>query len=224
MAPSAASGYVSLVTPSLKQVTLEVPEWTFRGEPEAGAFRAWATPEGDGVGLYLFRTPPDLPSGLQSEHALAAHYAALAASARGDLVELAVRTVSDQRAVQTIVRVPQGPSGCTFLGSLMIPYAAFSVVAKAQCPERGAFGEREAHVLDQRLAAGELPGKAQLHPLRDWNPYHARYDGAFPQHPVSRVRAILSRLAGSLVLDEALRSQPAFDLPEPVDELAITRS
>jgi len=44
----------------------------------------------------------------------------------------------------------------------------------------------------------------------DWNPDDERYDSTFPDHPVSRVRRILSELTASLQIDSAVNR---FSLP-----------
>src|SRR4051812_39787055 len=47
--------------PSLDDVQFDTAGFSPQGEPEPGRERVWHSAEGDGVGLYLFPAPPDLP-------------------------------------------------------------------------------------------------------------------------------------------------------------------
>lgn len=200
------------VTPSLDSVQFDDAGYRAREDSEPGE-RLWFSPEGDGVGLFLFTIPPDLP-GAASMDELRAFYENGLKSSGGLLVETAVVMAGALPVVQLIAKVPQHPSGLTYMGSITIPFRDFSFVLKVQCEERGMTGMREAVLLDRRLAAGERPtfrdGRMQL---SSWNPDAAEFDAEFPDHPVSRARRFLDGVRVSLFIDPLLGGCRRFPLP-----------
>jgi hypothetical protein len=50
--------------------------------------------------------------------------------------------------------------------------------------------------------------------LPGWDPDAEVFDAEFPDHPASRVRRVLQRVAGSLRVEPAVARLPAFPLPE----------
>jgi hypothetical protein len=192
-------------TPSLDSVRFDTNGYESGGEPHPGQVRVWFTPDGDGVGLYFFPVAPDLPPNANSVDDLRAFYTARLTSLGGELVELAVLSLDGCSAVQVVFKTCQQPSGMTYVGSFTLPFRDFSFVAKVQCEERGHTGFREAVLLDRRLATGEMSA--------NWNPDDESFDGEFPEHPVSRVRRVLQRFAGSVAIDTAIQTLPGFKLP-----------
>ena len=63
--------------PSLDAVHFDTTGYAAQGEPQPGKVRVWHTPEGDGLGVYLFPVRPDLPANASSLDELAAFYARL---------------------------------------------------------------------------------------------------------------------------------------------------
>src|SRR5690242_19704616 len=47
--------------PSLDSVRFDASGYEAKGDPQPGRQRVWWSPDGDGVGLYVFTIPPDLP-------------------------------------------------------------------------------------------------------------------------------------------------------------------
>lgn len=47
--------------PSLDAIRFDITGYESQGEPHPGKLRVWSTPESDGLGLYFFSQPPDLP-------------------------------------------------------------------------------------------------------------------------------------------------------------------
>ncbi len=210
-------------TPTLDSVRFDTTGYEAGGEPHGGAnshryarqqARVWFTPDGDGVGLYFFALPPDLPNVASIEELLAFHSAGLASSG-GQVVELSSLLLDGCPAVRLIVKIPQQPTGMTYVGSLTIPFRDFSFVVKVQCVKRGCTGMRESVLLARRLRAGEMPllnaGRMQL---ANWNPDDESFDAEFPDHPVSRARMVLARLASSILVDKGVKGLPGFPLPE----------
>src|SRR5438093_1256568 len=141
--------------PSLDSIRFNTAGYRFEGEPQPRDVRVWFTDDGDSVALYLFRVPPDLPR-VQTVDELRAWYARGLQASGGQLVETSVLRLADCAGVRVIFKVPQQLSGLTYVGSLTIPFRAFSFVVKVQCEEQGLTGFREAALLNGRLAAGDV--------------------------------------------------------------------
>jgi hypothetical protein len=118
--------------------------------------RVWHTECGDGVGLYWCALPPDIEADLESIEEVRDFYRKACASAGQAIIEVDTLTVDDCPAVRTMVKVPQQPSGMTYVGAITLPFRDFSYVVKVQCPEAGTTGVRDAIILDRMLAAGRV--------------------------------------------------------------------
>lgn len=175
--------------------------WKPLGQVDDGVW-VWHTEHGDGVGLYEFTIPPDLPA----TTTLADFQARSMEQTGQPFVELEIVEVGGVAAVRRIVKVPQRPSGMTYLGSLTFAFADRSYVLKVQCEERGSTGVREVILMDRRLG-GQLAGTADFDDVI--------FDNEFPTHPVARARRALTRLENSVVLDQTLVTAPPFPLPPP---------
>jgi hypothetical protein len=46
-----------------------------------------------------------------------------------------------------------------------------------------------------------------------WNPDAPEHDATFPQHPLTRLRRVLSRIEATAVMDIAAKNEPGFPLP-----------
>jgi hypothetical protein len=199
--------------PTLDSVRLDVAAYT--PQDASGPKRAWSTPEGDGVGLYFFATPPDVPASKNTSD-LRTLYHAQVSQIGGAIVELSRLRVDGCPALKTIVKVPQPQSGLTFTASITVPFRDFSFVFKVQCEERGMTGLREAVLLDRHLATGALPELrgGRMH-FAGFDPDSERFDAEFPTHPLSRARRTIDRLAVTAELDAEVKKLPAFlGLPE----------
>ena len=200
--------------PSLDAVRFDTTGYTFQGEPQPGMVRVWHTPEGDGLGVYFFPMPPDLPGNATSADELAEFYRRLLGDSGGKLIEARVVVAGGCPAVRTILSLPQQSSGRTYVGSLTVPFRDFSFVLKCQCAEGGPTGLKEAMLFDRSRAANEpMQVEGGCFHIPGWNPDDLRHDAEFPDHPVARVRRVLDTVAGSLVLSGEVRELPGFALP-----------
>jgi hypothetical protein len=204
--------------PTLDDLRFDTDGYEYQGEPQPSRMRFWYTPAGDGVGLYLFPIPPDIPPAAESVERLREFYAARVAGAGSSLVELDVSRRPAATVVRIILKVPQEPSGFTYIGSVTVPFRDFSYVIKVQCEERGTTGVREAVLMDRRLGAGDM---TEIHEggfrLANWSSDDEQHDADFPDHPVTRARRVLKRVEQSLVVDARIRGLPGFALPDPED-------
>ena len=194
------------VTPTLDAIRFDTTGYRSLGEPRPG-IRAWHTPDGDGVGLYMFTLPPDLPR-VDSIAGIRAHYDGQLAKAGGKLVAVTLPVAAGMPVVQVLSKTPQQPSGFTYVGAITFAFRDFSFVLKIQAEEKGPTGMREAILLDQRLAAGDTIDAA-----RAYDTDAVDLDDSFPAHPISRARRVLAHLCRSVETDRAISSAPRFPLP-----------
>jgi len=200
--------------PSLDSIRFDVAGYTPQGEPQPGKVRTWYTPAGDGLGIYFFSVPPDLPQNAASVDELAAFYRGLLGDSQAKLVEARVVKAGGGSAVRTILSVPQSPSGRTYVGSLTIPFRDFSYVLKCQCPEHGTTGVKAALLFDRSRAANEpMTIEGGRFYIPGFDPDDPKHDVDFPHDPVARVRRVLDHVAGSLVVADEVRQLPGFALP-----------
>jgi hypothetical protein len=181
----------------------------------------WLFPGGGGIGLYHFSVAPDIPPNATMNQLLA-HALSELNEIGGDLVEYEVAKFAGVPSIRSGVRThTNGPGvhGFTYLASLTIPFQKRSFVIKAQCSESGITGIREAVVFDRLIRDGTFkPGDRDL---LGWvpGPHSANLsedpslDSEFPEHPLSRARAALRQVTGSLALSSQLGAEPRFPLP-----------
>lgn len=103
----------------------------------------------------------------------------------------------------------------TYMGSLLIPFAAFWFIIKMQCDERGITGIRETALLLTAQQEGKVTITADDKLAGDWIPDDQRYDEKFPDHPVSRLRREFGRIRETLKIHHAFKNEKRFDLPTP---------
>ena len=129
---------------SLDSVTFDTTEF----EPREGrdGVRVWHTPAGDGLGLFYFPIPPDIPARIDSIAEIRASYRRKALEAGGAIIEVDRLALDGCPAIRTIIKMPQQPTGMTYIGSFTLPFRDFSYVVKVECPERGVTGFRDAMV------------------------------------------------------------------------------
>jgi hypothetical protein len=200
--------------PSLDAVRFDMTGYAAQGEPQPGKVRVWHTPEGDGLGVYFFPIPPDLPSNAGSVEELAEFYRRLLGDSGGKPVEVRVVVIDACPAVRSIISVSQQPTGRTYVGSLTVPFRDFSFVIKCQCAEGAPTGWKEAVLLDRNLAADEpMKIESGRFQIPGWEPDDPKHDAEFPDHPVARLRRVLDHVTGSLVVAAEVRELPGFALP-----------
>jgi hypothetical protein len=176
--------------------------------------RVFYTTDGDGLGLYYFPNAPDLPKGAANVLDIRAFYDKMIATSNAKVVEVSTLKIDGCQAVRTIIKVPQSPRGMTYLGTLTLPFKNFSYVLKIQCEERGPTGVREAVLFDKLLKEKKVDLDAAGKVTGNWNPDDPQFDDAFPEHPLSRLRRVLSRLQPAIRINARTKIAPPFYLPE----------
>lgn len=200
---------------SIEHITFSCDEYEYQGEQEPGRVRVWFTPDGDGLGLFFFPVPPDLPSHASSVIEISAFYESMLANSGGKLVETRITEIDGCAAVQIILSVPQEPNGRTYVGSVTIPFRDFSFVLKVQCAEHGTTGVKEAILFDRSRSSGkEMKIEDGRFEIPGWNPDSEEYDAEFPTHPVARARRVLRDIAASTTVADQVKNSSAFTLPQ----------
>ena len=201
----------------------------FSLEGDEGNVRLWYAATGDPVLLYHFPLRPDIEADINSVEDLRAAYRKSLTASGAAMIEVDRLTLDGCDAIRTIIKVPQQPTGMTYLGSITLPFRDFSYVIKVQCEERGVTGWREAEVLGELLGKGEVSldvaGEGGQIPGWSRDPYDAsieaplmrnraedeKYDARFPEHPLSRLRRVLHHIQSTLRVAEGVKRQPGFE-------------
>jgi hypothetical protein len=175
-------------------------------------------------GLFHYPFPPDIYADINDIKAVRDFYRQSVAAVGLGVIEIDVRMIDGSKAIRTIFKVAQHPFGRTYLGSLTFPFRDFSYVLKVQCEERGATGMRDTAISMKLMMSGEFtPGIGRSVGWLDdpYDPNEAgpmtrnkserpEYDDVFPDHPLSRARALLDHLERTVILSETVKTQPSF--------------
>jgi hypothetical protein len=142
-----------------------------------------------------------------------------AAGAGGGLIEAVIGRVDGVQAVRQLIKVPRpGGHGQVFLGTWTVARAGCSTVLKVQAAEGGMTGMREAMIMaevgpDQYFRPHPYGDGEQFGGLPYHVADHEEWDGRFPDHPLTRVRATLRRLTPTITLDDRFKALPPFTGP-----------
>jgi hypothetical protein len=112
---------------------------------DVGGPLLWRNQAGDELSQELFAVAPDLPSALDYLDPLRRLYREMLGDV-GGLVEVETVAMAGRRAVQAIFKIPQSPTGMTYLAAVTLPFRDCSFVLKWQCPEQGTTGIRDTAV------------------------------------------------------------------------------
>lgn len=191
--------------------------------------RLWMN--GDGV-AHLLRysdTPPAWTFDLTQPSSASEFYGQQCASMGGAMLSLAVTAAGGREALAGLFkyRAPvEGSLAMYFVGIIWVPFQTCTFQINVEAVETGTTGLREAAVMlaepdSQPLSfeppvvvssAEELFAKMRSKQLSAIPADDERWDQSFPDHPLSRVRARLSRVSESLRFADDTRSLAAFRL------------
>lgn len=209
-------------------ITFDERGFDFRGDDNGVLI--WTTPHGDELALHHYPIPPDIRADLDNIDDIRAWYRRDVIRAGLGVIEIETRVIDGCRAVRTIFKAAQGPTprstGRTYVAALTFPFRDVSYVLKAQCEERGTTGERDTFVLAKLMESGEISiAGVQSGPIPNWldDPYdpsaagpmtrnkseRPEYDDEFPDHPLTRARALLSHLERTVAIANGIKQQPS---------------
>ena len=213
--------------PSLDDVSFDTSSLEFQGSFDEA--RVWSTARGDPVSLHYFPVAPDIAADTSDIQALRKFAREHLSAVGGVLITLDTFVVDRVLSARQLVKVPQEPSGMTYIGSVTVPFRDFSFVLKIGGREHGITGMRDTLVCQEMIQAGIVSLDPDAGVIRGWTqdpydstirdgsfPNHSEaetYDTRFPEHPLSRVRPLLKTLSESLSLNERIRALPPFVYP-----------
>ena len=210
----------------LDLIQFNVPGFALQGDSDG--LRIWHGPLGDGIGLSYSEPPPNIRADWNIPDDVRSYCRMAAAASQMGLVEADPVALDGCRALRSIGKQPQQPSGMRYMGLLLLPFRDFGYVLRVQCEEHGITGIRDSAVLDAMLGSGQidLSQMKEGGPIPGWmqDPYDPRiqsplmrnlsedprYDAQFPAHPLSRARAILGQVQASLRIAPQIKAAPPF--------------
>jgi hypothetical protein len=196
---------------TIDSVTIPNFGWTKTDDTKSKV--QWINPEQTvAISVNFFNLPPDIPT-IKRIDTLRDFYRNSIASINGGLIEVELRKIANIPFARTIFKIPQEPSGMTYLASLTIPFETCSFVLKVQGFEDGITGMRDTMVANRLLGKGDLTiGK---NGYENWfsDPYDNNftdgtlmnkseqtvYDKDFPNHPLTLVRTIIDEFESGLL-------------------------
>lgn len=208
-----------------KTVLSEKDEWTVFQENER--MKIWKNKYGDFLKIMFIPFPPDYPETISDLTGLRNLYRDIITKEHGAIIEVDKEFYGDILLVKTLFKIPQDPTGFTYLGSFTLPMKDFCFVITAECHELGMTGVRECAIMLISEKIGSIPKGT----LDGWSadPYDPnfnncvlrniaddeKYDKDFPNHPLTRTRKILSAIKDTMLLKEEIAvSEPFFETLE----------
>ena len=184
-------------------------------EESSPEHRAWLTPDGDAVLLRLFDGPPPYPYDFRQLEAARAFYTHQSASNGGAMLSVDFDRTAGVELMRGVFkyRSPEPESlAMYYVGVLALPYRTFHFQINMESVERGTTGVREAMVM--ALSPRPLPTtppimvssaedlfalmRASRSNLTVIPSDAESYDESFPDHPLSKVRALQRHVVRTL--------------------------
>lgn len=178
------------------------------------------------ITMHYFSVAPDIPCALDEIDVLRHSYRQGVSSAGGGLISLDVFELQKLDTVEIICKIPQEPSGMSYIASLTFPFSQFSYVVKIDTEELGMTGLRDSLVMAECMKAGQIEIDSEANAIKGWaaDPYDPswngpslrnksedeKYDDNFPQHPLSRARRVLRSIKQSLTCSPDLHAAKKF--------------
>lgn len=199
--------------------------WNFERSDES--IELWSNDHGDAASLNYFDLEPNLPTALKIEYIdiLRNWYRQLVASQGGGLVSVELVELAGLNGLEVIIKVPQNPSGMTYIASITFPFSDFSFVIKYTCQEIGTTGFRDS-IIGGKLSANYTEKERSDFKWWKKDPYDStyddialynlsdceEYDSHFLTHPLSRARNHLVEIKNIITFDTDLVDYPGFKM------------
>ncbi len=197
---------------TMNRVRLALEGWS--ETRRSGAMRVWKNGQGDVLTLATADSAPRW----SDEEALRQWGRDFAESRQSGLIE--VNSLDYPSGAMSVVSKKAEGMGFVFSGMLIIPEEPISQIWTIMSGERGLTGVREAIITTELLKSGELTIDSYRE-SRARDPYDSSYegvdrkvlrfisddrayDGRFPDHPLSKVRRVLSQLPQSISMDASV--------------------
>jgi hypothetical protein len=204
--------------------SVTIPELGWTKVKDSDSLVQWVNPE-QTMGIYInfFDVQPNIPT-MKDVDALRDLYRKNVVTVNGGLIEGEIVTIHSIPTAKIILKIPQNPSGMTYLGSLTIPFENCSFVLKIQANEVGITGMRDALITDRLIRNGEL--KITSNGMGNWfsDPYDVNfkggilmnkaeqeiYDPEFLDHPLTQVRKIMKQIQEEVNFKPEMEKLEAF--------------
>ena len=198
--------------------SVSIPELGWPKVKEDNSIIQWINPEQTiAISINYFESIPDIPT-VKDVNVLRAFYRKIITEIDGGLIELELYKRQQFDVVKSIFKIPQKPSGMTYIGFLTVPFSTCSFVLKVQAVESGTTGMRETVIANKFLSTGTFndatwssdPYDKEFKTGALMNKAEAEsYDIDFPHHPLSQVRTLLGEIEKGLKWESAVeKSQP----------------
>lgn len=191
--------------PKLTIHSISVPDLGWTKEKETESIIQWINPDqAMALSVNFFPMKPDIPT-VKDINTIRKFFRNNIVKQNGGLIYVDFLKVADLVAVKTIFKIPQDPSGMTYLASCTIPFYKYSYVVKIQAPELGITGFREMAIADRMRKEKKV---SQIDEGWSSDPYDAtfkdgnrmnvaedeKYDSQFPNHPLTRARKFINEI------------------------------
>lgn len=202
---------------TIKSISLPDPGW--RKIKDQANIIQWINPEETlALSINYFGIPPDIPT-IKDVNVLRQFYREAISKNGGGILELELYKHKQFDIIRSLIKIPQTPSGITYVGALTIPFSSCSFVLKVQAAEVGHTGIRETIVMshffnenpdadielswpydpyDKDLKSGWLMNRAE----------DRRYDEDFPDHHLTLARKQLAQMEEEFRWEKELEKVP----------------
>jgi hypothetical protein len=199
--------------PSVSDV--EIGTRDFKLAADKDQMRGWRTPSGDAVMFFLETIPPPFPFGKNTMQEFIACFQEKLSSHNVPLVECATCMLDGYRGFSYIMKHPQEGGGLSYCGDVSIPFREHYYHYRIECKEHGITGARESKAIADALLEGRVEkdeNEEGLLQIRGGPNYEdKKYDDIFPEHPLSRVRQLISHVHETVSTSDKLAN---FEKPE----------
>jgi hypothetical protein len=204
--------------------SISIPDFGWEEVKNDSEMKQWLNPaQSIALSINFFDLKPDLPTA-KNIGVLRSFYRDQIVVHNGGLIQADLINLKTYPVIKTMFKIPQDPTGMTYLGSLTIPFKKCSYVVKIQAVEVGTTGMRDTLVTNQLLTEGKI--NLGEDSFENWfvDPYDSSfkegtrmnlsedtaYDSMFPEHPLSQARSLLTQIESQIVFAEELVKQKKF--------------
>jgi hypothetical protein len=188
-----------------------IPDFGWPLEKSNSQIKQWINPDNSiALSINFFDLRPDIHS-IKDIAGLRDFYRTLIAKRNGGLIQVDIINMKGHPTIKTIFKIPQEPTGITYLASLTIPFKKCSYVIKLQAAEIGVTGIRDTMVSHKLQITDKLSNWFEDPYNKHFNEgtrmnksEHAAYDHEFPHHPLSQARLLLNKIEADIKLSEQL--------------------
>ena len=121
---------------TIESVNLKPENWIiYDAKDEKDKIKIWTNKYGDVLTLNFFKQPHNLPHYVADIHSLRNFYRDIIFESKGALVEVEKEPFEAFTLIRTIFKIPQNPTGFTFLASFSLIMDSYTFIIKVECPE-----------------------------------------------------------------------------------------